>query len=113
RDRGRNCCLLLEWQTVPAHRDIGVERGYHYDGECRESAQNQSTAQQVTHEVVDFVKTYVKEIDSAIPFSGVSSPTATNGVEKAAVGVGIVAGFVNPDGEAGKGAVSTPSSSLA
>ena len=70
------------------------------------TAQNQSTVQQVTHEVVDFVKTYIKEIDSAIPFSGVSSPTATNGVEKAAVGAGIVAGFVNPDGEAGKGAVS-------
>jgi hypothetical protein len=56
------------------------------------------------HSISDFVKTYIKEIDSNIPFSGVSSPSASNGVEKAAVGAGFLAGFVVPEGEGAKGA---------
>lgn len=54
--------------------------------------------------VSDFFKTYVKEIDSNIPFSGISSPSASNGTEKAAVGAGFLAGFLVPEGEAGKAA---------
>ncbi len=52
------------------------------------------------HAEVDFIKTYIKEIDSNIPFSGVSSPSSNNGTEKAAVGLGFVAGFATGEGEA-------------
>lgn len=68
-------------------------------------AQNtlQAGVERITQGINDFVKTYIKEIDSNIPFSGVSSPSASNGTEKAAVGVGFAAGFVVPEGEGAKG----------
>ncbi|MGD1025789.1 MAG: RHS repeat-associated core domain-containing protein [Candidatus Sulfotelmatobacter sp.] len=57
----------------------------------------------ITQGINDFVKTYVNEIDSNIPFSGVSSPSASNGTEKAAVGLGFLAGFAAGDGEGAAG----------
>ncbi len=73
-------------------------------------AQNTATAQSTAatvmsglnvaaNSVSDFFKTYIKEIDSNIPFSGVSSPSASNGTEKAAVGAGFLAGFATGEGE--------------
>lgn len=77
------------------------------------TAQNQSLGDKIettltnfAHAEADFFKTYIQEIDSNIPFSGVSSPSGDKGVEKAAIGAGFVAGFVVPEGEAGKGATS-------
>jgi RHS repeat-associated protein len=57
----------------------------------------------ITQGINDFVKTYINEIDSNIPFSGVSSPSASNGTEKAAVGLGFLAGFAAGDGEGAAG----------
>lgn len=42
---------------------------------------------------------YIQEIDSGIPFSGVSSPSANTDAENAVVGLGFVAGLVAPGGE--------------
>jgi hypothetical protein len=76
-------------------------------------AQNQTLGDKIesaltnfAHAEADFFKTYIQEIDSAIPFAGISSPSANNDVEKSAVAAGFVAGFVVPEGEGGKGAVS-------
>lgn len=58
-----------------------------------------SGLERITQGINDFVKTYIKELDSNIPFSGVSSPSASNGTEKAAVGLGFLAGFAAGEGE--------------
>ncbi len=51
-------------------------------------AQNtvENALNRITQGINDFVKTYINKSDSNIPFSGVSSLSASNGTEKAAVG---------------------------